>query len=183
MVTKRAPPLVETVTEDDPSTPTSFEEVVEGEDELEAEEDETNPKNYESDLDEGGSSVGSTEINYANDADYEGPLLLGPTTCRVILGVKTDLGEDVCCGTIAKTCTRRGHADIRANQSSRVARAGIYVGKRNNKDRVDGIINSFVSEADYAARKARDRASIDALKVNRTKRRRLKLYYRLRLLP
>ena len=163
MVTKRAPPLVETVTEDDPSTPTSFEEVVEGEDELEAEEEETNPKNYESDLDEGGSSVGSTETNYANDADYEGPLLLGPTTCRVILSSKTDLGEDVCCGIIAKTCTRRGHAEIRANQSSRVARAGIYVGKRNNKDRVDGIINSFVSEADYAARKARDRASIDAL--------------------
>jgi hypothetical protein len=163
MVTKQAPPIVETVTEDDLSTPTSFEEVVEGEDELEAEEEETNPKNYESDLDEGGSSVGSTETNYANDADYEGPLLLGPTTCRVILGAKTDLGEDVCCGTTAKTCARRGHADIRANQSARVAQAGIYVGKRNNKDRVDGVINSFVSEADYAAQKARDRASIDAL--------------------
>ena len=105
MVTKRAPPIVETVTEDDPSTPTSFEEV-EAEDELEeAEEDEANLKNYESDLDEGGSSVGSTETNYADDADYEGPLLLGPTICRVILGAKTELGEEVCCGTIAKNCT------------------------------------------------------------------------------
>jgi hypothetical protein len=154
MVTKRAPPIVETVTSDDPSAPTSFEEVVEGEDELEAEEEETNPKNCESDLDEGGSSVGSTETKCANDADYEGPLLLGPTACRVILGAKADLGEDVCCGTISKTCTRRGHADIRANQSARVAQAGICVGKRNNKDRVDGVINSFASEADCAARKA-----------------------------
>jgi hypothetical protein len=75
MVTERAPPIVETVTEDDTRAPTSF-EVVEGEDELEAEEEEANPKNCESDLDEGGSPVGSTETNYANDADYEGPLLL-----------------------------------------------------------------------------------------------------------
>jgi hypothetical protein len=58
--------------------------------------------NYESDLDEGGSSASSTKTDYADDADYEGPLLLGPTICRVILSTKTDLGEDVCCGTIAK---------------------------------------------------------------------------------
>jgi hypothetical protein len=163
MVTKRAPPIVETVTEDDPSTPTSFEEV-EAEDELEeAEEDEANLKNYESDLDEGGSSVGSTETNYANDADYEGPLLLGPTICRVILGAKTEIGEEVCCGTIAKNCNRRGHSDIRAKQSARVAPIGIYVGKRNNKEKVDGVITSFISEADYASSKARDRSNIDAL--------------------
>ena len=63
---------------------------------MEAEE-EASLKNYESDLDEGGSSVGSIKTNYANDADYEGPLLLGPTSCRVLLGAKTDLGEEVCC--------------------------------------------------------------------------------------
>jgi hypothetical protein len=161
MVTKRAPPIVETVTEDKLSPPISFEEI-DAEDEAEAEE-EASLKNYESDLDEGGSSVGSTETNYANDADYEGPLLLGPTICRVVLGTKTDLGEEVCCGTIAKDCTRRGHTDIRATQPARVAPSGIYVGKRNNKDKVDGIINSFLSEADHAAHKARDRTNIEAL--------------------
>jgi hypothetical protein len=161
MVTKRAPPIVETVTEDELSPPISFEEV-DAEDEAEAEE-EASLKNYESDLDEGGSSVGSTETNYANDADYEGPLLLGPTVCRVILGTKTDLGEEVCCGTIAKDCTRRGHTDIRATRPARVAPSGIYVGKRNNKDKVDGILKSFISEADHAAHKARDRARIEVL--------------------
>ena len=107
MFTKRAPPIVESVTEDHPSTPTSFEEVVEAEDELEeAEEEGANLKNYESDLDEGSSLGGSAETNYANDANYEGPVLLGPTICRIILGAKTDLDEEVCCGTIAKTYTR-----------------------------------------------------------------------------
>ena len=106
MVTKQAPPIVETVTKDDPSTTTSFEEVVEGKDELEAKKEEANPKNYKSDLDEGSSLVGSAETNYANNANYEGPVLLGPTICRIILGAKTDLGEEVCCGTIAKTYTR-----------------------------------------------------------------------------
>jgi hypothetical protein len=155
MVTKNAPPIVETVAEDELSPPISFEEI----DAEEAEE----PENYESDMDEGGSSVGSTETNYANDADYEGPLLLGPTICRVILGTKTDLGEEVCCGTIAEDCTRRGHTNIRAAHPARVAPAGRYVGKRNNKDKVDGILMSFISEADHAANKARDRASIETL--------------------
>ena len=44
VTTKRAPPIGETITKDEPSTPTSFEEV-EAEDELEAEEEEANLMN------------------------------------------------------------------------------------------------------------------------------------------
>jgi hypothetical protein len=155
MVAKNTPPIVETVAEDELSPPISCEEV----DAEEAEEQE----NCESDMDEGGSLVGSTETNHANDADCEGPLLLGPTICRVIVGAKTELGKEVCCGTIAEDCARRGHANIRAAQPARVAPAGRHVGKRNNKDEVDGIIMSFTSEANCAANEARDRASIKTL--------------------
>jgi hypothetical protein len=94
------------------------------------------------------------------------PTMKAPFSCNLlvvvfILGAKADLGEEVCCGTVAKNCTRRGHADIPDNQAARVAPAGICVGKRNNKDGVDGVINSFMSESDCAAQKARDRTSID----------------------
>ena len=87
MVSKRTPPILETV-EEELSPPISFEEV-DAEDEAGAEE-EANLQNDELDLDEGGSSVGSTEVgstetNRAKDADYEGPPLLGPAIYHVIL--------------------------------------------------------------------------------------------------
>ena len=86
-----------------------------------------------------------------------------PTVCWVVFGTKTDLGEELCCGTIAKDCTHQGHTNICATRPVRVAPSGIYVGKRNNKDKVDGIIKSFISKAGYAAYKARDSTSIEAL--------------------
>jgi hypothetical protein len=51
-----------------------------------------------------------------------------------------------------------------------VAEVGRYAGKRNNKDKVDGIINTYQSRADYNAIKARDRASIDALSQSNQKK-------------
>jgi hypothetical protein len=125
---------------------------------------------YESDLDQGGSLVGSVETNYANDSDYEGPFYLGPDVCRVILQVKTVRGEPLCCGTVAKDCARTSHRAIRMKHPDRVAEAGLYAGKRNNKDKVDGIITTFQSEADHDASKARDRASVDALSQSEQKK-------------
>jgi hypothetical protein len=63
--------------------------------------------NYESDLDEGSSLVGSTETNNcADDDEYEGrPLVyLGGNIWHVILQARTDLGEPLCWGTLAKDC-------------------------------------------------------------------------------
>ncbi len=45
----------------------------------------------------------------------------------------------------------------------RVAEAGLYAGKRNIKDKVDGILITFQSKAGHDAIKTQDRASIGAL--------------------
>jgi hypothetical protein len=89
-------------------------------------------------VDEGGSSVRSIGTNYADNMDYEGPLYLGPDICRVILQIKTVRGEPLCCSTLAKDCGRPSHRAIRMEHPDRVAEAGRYAGKRNNKDKASG---------------------------------------------
>jgi hypothetical protein len=118
---------------------------------------------YESDVNEGGESVGSTDTAYADDADYEGPYFLGPEYCRVILSNKTDRGETLCCGKLIKECTRSNHSLIRTTKLDRVAHVGRYTGKSNNKDQVDEVLVMFQSQADYEALKAKDRAAMLAL--------------------
>jgi hypothetical protein len=81
---------------------------------------------YESDIDEGGESVGSTDATYADDADYEGPYLLGPEYCRVVvLSTKTDRGETLlCCGKLIKECNCPNHSIIRTTKLDRVVPEG-----------------------------------------------------------
>jgi hypothetical protein len=90
--TRRVEAATTAVIQYEPSPPPISEEEVEAEESRAEGEEYVNCK---SGLDEGGSLAGSTETNYADDADYEGPPYLGAGIfCTIVFQAKTDRSRE-----------------------------------------------------------------------------------------
>jgi hypothetical protein len=73
--------------------------------------------------------------------------------CRIILSSRSPEGQALFCGNLAHLCTRRTHQVKQSDGSDQAVVPGVYEGVLNSSRKiVDGIVESFVSFEDRAAK-------------------------------